>query len=219
MVLKLDSRLKASFEHDMAQRHEVRDSDIHYSRLSGMDPRDVDVFCDFTYQRGLLMIVRCPKRPARHFHGKADPKPSSIRKPTDPATGLLLSGKGKAYVSDYDLMCVWRYFGAGHYEKIFFSELGLKGLKALPPAARELFDDINQRLVSPLQHGAQDDYHAPDNPGVALRQQGAAMPSRFMVFNLGAADYVCNGTELKACYERLLGKMAWPYDADGKFRG
>ena len=65
----LDSRLKATFEHDVAQREEVRDLDIHISRLTGLAPSDVDVLCDFTREEGLLLVIRCPKRPARYFQG------------------------------------------------------------------------------------------------------------------------------------------------------
>jgi hypothetical protein len=42
---------------NIARDAHVSDSDIHFSRLSGMDPRDVDVLCDFTREEGLLIGI------------------------------------------------------------------------------------------------------------------------------------------------------------------
>jgi hypothetical protein len=104
--LQLSAHLKGSFEHDVAQREEVSDSAIHFSRLSGMAPANIDIVCDFTVEEGLLLIVRCPKRPAPYFHGRADPKPLDVKQKSNPATGLVTLDNGRVLVSDYDLMCV-----------------------------------------------------------------------------------------------------------------
>jgi hypothetical protein len=218
MALQLDSRLKASFEHDVAQREEVSDSDIHFSRLSGLAPHDVDVLCDFTREQGLLLVIRCPKRPARYFQGKVAPKPLGVKQKSDPATGLVKTADGTVHVSDYDLMSVWRFLGNKHYEKIFFSAADHRHPHILPPLAQSLLDQINPRLKSPFQHGAQDDFHSPKNPNIRLKTEGADMQDRFIAFNLGAARYLCNGAELKTLYDRLLGKEAWPYDEHGRHR-
>lgn len=217
MPLKLTSRLKSSFEHDEMLRQEVSDSDIHLSRLSGMAPRDVDVFCDFTREEGLLVIIRCPKRAARYFHGKAPPKPLSVKDKSDPATGLATTRAGRVFVSDYDLMSVWRFVGRGEYEKIFFSAPDARLPAILTREAQQLLEKVNWRLQSPIQHGAQDDYHSPHNPNVQMETEGGRLADRFMVFNLGLPAYVHNGTELRKIYERLLGKDSWPYDDKGRY--
>ncbi|MFD1554135.1 hypothetical protein ACFSHT_00650 [Paraburkholderia silviterrae] len=216
MVLKLDSRLKAQFEHDAWQRDEVSDTDIHYSRLSGMAPCDVDVLCDFTREEALLLVIRCPKRPARYFQGKAEPKPLHIKDKSDPSTGIVTTATGAQYVSDYDLMCVWRFLGGRDYEKVFFSAPDQRLPKILTPEAQSLLDKVQWRLQAEFQHGAQDDYLSPKNPGVQMKTELGHLIDRFMVFNIGNPEYVCNGAELKQVYDSLLGKSAWPYDEGGR---
>lgn len=221
MISSIPSRLAASFEHDMAQRYEVSDLDIHFSRLSGMSPPDIDVLCDFTRDEALLVIIRCPKRPARYFHGIFDPKPKHVGEKCSLATGLVTDEDGKTYVSDYDLMCVWRFFGQGHYEKIAFQAVSEKHPMCFSPEANALVAKLDGRLRSQrnakraFQHGAQDDYDSPENPNIRLTSDNGKPIDRFMIFNVGAPKYVCNGAELKTIYEQLFGKDAWPYDADG----
>lgn len=223
MIPTIVPRFAASFEHDMAQRHEVSDQDIHFSRLSGMSPIDIDVLCDFTREEALLVIIRCPKRAARYFHGKFDPKPKAVTKKSDPATGLVTQD-GTTYVSDYDLMSVWRFLGQGHYKKVIFQSLDEKYPMCFGPEANALMDRLDQRLLSQadakqaFQHGAQDDYDSPDNPNITMTSKDGKLVDRFMIFNVGTPKYVCNGAQLKTVYEQLLGKDSWPYDADGIFR-
>jgi hypothetical protein len=218
MQPRVTARLAGSFEHNVAQREEVSDRDIHLSRLSGMAPADVDVLCDFTREEGLLLIVRCPKRPARYFHGHFDPKPLDVKQKSDRATGLVtLPDSGKVLVSDYDLMCVWRFLGAGNYEKIFFSAPDKTRPKILTQEAQALLDKVKPRLKSPFMHGAQDDFDSPKNPDVCLKSGGGHLIDRFMVFNIGQAMYVCNGAELRQLYNKLLGPKSWPYDSTGKY--
>jgi hypothetical protein len=230
------SRLKASFEHDMVQRHEVSDLDIHFSRLSGISPVDIDVLCDFTREEALLLIIRCPKRPARYFHGRYDPKPMHVKTKSDPDTGLVMVDKDM-FVSDYDLMSVWRFVGQGQYEKVVVQSVDDKNPMCFSSEANMLMDKLNGRLVSQtradrvferdgrqisqvhakrtFQHGAQDDFDSPDNPDIILTSKGGKRVDRFMVFNVGTPSYVCNGNELKILYERLFGRDIWPYDANG----
>jgi len=215
MALVLDGRLKSSFEHDTSQREEVRDADIHLSRLTGIAPADVDILCDFTREEGLLLVIRCPKRPARYFHGRADPKPLEVKQKSDRETGLVHTGEGKVYVSDYDLMSVWRYLGAGDYEKIVFTASDARLPKILPSEAQGLLDKVNPRLKSPFQHGAQDDYQSAQHPNIQMRTDGPRLADRFAVFNLGEASYVCDGASLRSLYERLLGAGSWKYDERG----
>lgn len=215
MPLTLTHRLKSAFEHDAHQREDVGHQDIHLSRLTGLAPGDVDVLCDFTREEGLLLVIRCPKRPARYFQGKAAPKPLEVKAKSDPATGLVHLPGGQVFVSDYDLMCVWRYMGDG-YEKVFFSAEDMSRPGILPAAARALLDKVNWRLKAPFQHGAQDDFHSAKNPNVQMGGEGGHGFDRFVVFNLGRARYVPNGAELKQVYDTLLGADAWPYDEQGR---
>lgn len=218
---QIDSRRKASFEHDTAQRDEVSDADIHFSRMSGIAPVDVDAFCRFTRNESLLIIVRCPKRPARYFHGKFDPKPKEVGANTDPETGLV-THKGVTYVSDYDLMCVWRFVGATEYEHLYFTEIDPNVKNVFRPEVQVLWDKLNELLASRLQHGAQDDYRPNDrqHPNVkpeTIRQPGKPdiLMDRFMVFNVGNPSYVYGAEKLKLVYEQLLPPNAWQYDAAG----
>ncbi|MEO7244313.1 MAG: hypothetical protein ABIX12_04105 [Rubrivivax sp.] len=200
----------------MAQREEVSDSDIHFSRLSGLAPADVDILSDFTREEGLLLVIRCPKRPARYFQGRAAPKPPEVERKSNPATGLVRLDDGRVYVSDYDLMCVWRDVGRGEYDKVYFSAPDPAHPKLLSSEARALLDKVNDRLKAPFQHGAQDDFHSPKNPNVQMRTAGGNLVDRFLVFDRGAVLYVCNGAELKQFYDRRLGPGAWPYDERGR---
>ena len=123
---------------------------------------------------------------------------------------------GKVYVSDYDLMSVWRFLGAGDYEKIFFSAPDRSRPRILPPEAQGLLDKVKPRLKAPFQHGAQDDFHSDKNPNIQMSTVGHHLVDRFLVFNLGEPSYVCNGAELKRVYDRLLGSDAWKYDEQGR---
>ncbi len=216
MQLRVTSRLKASLESDVAQREEVSDSDVHLSRLSGMAPADIDVLCDFTRQEGLFVAVRCPKRPARYFHGKVPPKPAGVDRKSDPATGLILLDNGCVFVSDYDLMCVWRHLGRRDYRKVFFSAPDPALPTVLTSQAQALMDKLDGRLKSAFQHGAQDDYKSARHPNVQVRSEHGRLIDRFMVFNLGQAEYVATATALSGIYERHLGAGTWPYDVSGR---
>jgi hypothetical protein len=206
----------AEFEHRVARDEGVSDRDIHLSRLSGMAPADIDVLCDFTREQGLLIVVRCPKRPARYFQGRFDPKPMDVKQKSDPATGLVTLPSGRVLVSDYDLMCVYRYLGGNDYERIPFTGTDATHPDILPAEAMALLARINPRLKSPFQHGAQDDYQSPRHPNVRVHQEGHAMPDRFMVFNLGRAEAVPTAADLAEVYRRH--GLDWPYDADGRHR-
>jgi len=80
-----------------------------------------------------------------------------------------------------------------------------------------LLEKIQWRLKSPFQHGAQDDYNAPDNPNVVVRSKGSELPTRFMVFNLGQIGYYSNPNSLNAeVYKKY--RLDWPYNYDGEHR-
>jgi hypothetical protein len=200
----------ARFESDVARDDEVSDEQIHFSRLSGMAPADIDVLQDFTREEGLLLIVRCPKVAARYHHGKVPPKTwatSKLNIKSNPATGLVTLPDGTRQVSDYDLMCVYRCLGDS-YAKIYFSAPGGKG--PLPAEARELLVKVQWRLKSRFQHGAQDDFEYPGNPGVSEGGTAGKTADRFMVFRLGHAMFAATPAILEAEVYSRFG-LDWPY--------
>lgn len=205
----IKGRSAPGFESDVAEREEVSDADIHLSRLTGMAPADIDVLNEFTRCRGLLIILRCPRRPAREFHGRYLPKPAWAKGKSNPETGLVEGPHGALFVSDYDLMSVWQLVGSHQYQKIFFSEHADGA--SLSPFAKSLLADVNWRLKSPFQHGAQDDYLSPRNRGVKA-------DDRYMLFDVGMPAYLHSSAELETFYRRTLGDGAWPYDAAGNHR-
>jgi hypothetical protein len=101
---------------------------------------------------------------------------------------------------------------------VFFSAPDPAKPKILSSEAQALLDKVNWRLKSPFMHGAQDDYFSPKNPNVQRKTEDGKFVDRFMVFNLGHASYVCNASELRLIYERILGASAWPYDERGVHR-
>jgi len=64
------------------RRAGVSEMDIAFSRLSGMDARDVQTFREISSQYGLLIVVRCPKVAARAWHGLVPPKPWAMKQKT-----------------------------------------------------------------------------------------------------------------------------------------
>lgn len=216
MPLELTAYRGASFEHDVSQREDVRDLDIHLSRLSGIAPSDIHALTEFTRAEGLWLVIRCPKRPARHFHGLVAPKPAHVKQKSDPQTGLVRLPDGQTFVSDYDLMSVWRYLGGRDYEKIFFSEPDPSRPNVYTAEAQALLDRLGDRLKSAFQHGAQDDYVAEDHPNVQMNSDARKPIDRFMAFNLGNPSYVATAAQLQVVYERTLGAGTWPYDAQGR---
>ncbi len=217
----ITARQKAVFEHNAARDDDASPSAIHLSRLSGMAPADIDTLCDFTRSEALLMVIRCAKRPARYSHGKVAAKPARLKGvSSDPNTGLVQDALGRSFVSDNDLMSVARFLGDG-YEKIVFSSPPDGSTKALPPKAALLLRKINPRLKARFQHGAQDDWHAPDHPNVQLATTtgpGGKPIDRFIAFNIGNPLFFANPHALKAFYDSKAVRIDWPYDAKGHHR-
>ena len=190
------------------RRAGVPEMDIAFSRLSGMDGRDVRTFREISLQRGLLVVVRCPKVTARAWHGLVPPKPWAMKQTTG-TSGLAVSESGEIRVSDYDLMSVWRK-GANGFEKLFMSAAGGAPRGRWTPEAQMLAVELNRRLVSRIQHGCQDDFESPKNPGVKSSDHFAA-------FRQGQAAHLANPA-LCAKYSAQA-SLRWPYDPAGHFVG
>jgi hypothetical protein len=206
LTASIQEQLEHQRESDW-RRQGVPESDIALSRLTGMDAADIGVFRRFS-QRGLLFIVRCPKPTARAHHGRFQPKPLAVKDKTG-SSGLVAQPGGTIMVSDYDLMSVWRKSAAG-WEKVFISAAGGAARGTYAPDSRALLVEINRQLVSRLQHGCQDDYHSPKNPGVKAADHFAA-------FSQGAAKYLATPGACKTFYESV--HLPWVYDAGGSYKG
>ncbi|MFO0888393.1 MAG: hypothetical protein U0790_04505 [Isosphaeraceae bacterium] len=190
------------------RREGVRDDDLRFSRISGMNPSDVSVFRDASQTGGLVVVVRCPKVTARPWHGLIPPKPMSLKQKTG-TSGVAVSAAGKLYVSDYDLMCVWKRDGTA-LKKVFVSSVVGSRHVGFSREAEALLRGLNRELISRLQHGCQDDYHSTKNPGVKS-------DDHFAAFSNGVAEHLANPRECAFFYSSH--GMSWPYDLEGKYAG
>ena len=209
------SDLKVTTQERMEARREsewrragVPEMDIIFSRLSGMDARDVQVFRDVSREFNLLIIVRCPKVTARAWHGLVPPKPWAMKQKTG-TSGVAVGESGDIWVSDYDLMSVWRQ-GAQGFEKLFMSAAEGAPRGRWTQEAQVLAVELNRRLVSRIQHGCQDDFESPKNPGVKSSDHFAA-------FRLGQAIHLANPSLCGRYYAQE--GLRWPYDSSGHFIG
>lgn len=208
-----DQGLKGSIQDLLEYKREeewrgqgVPEGDIEFSRFSGMDAGDIRVLREFT-TRGLLIVVRCPKVTARPHHGIFGPKRWATKEKTG-SSGLAVT-KTRIYVSDYDLMSVWQR-GLKGFEKIFISAEEGAAHGRWTPEARRLIRELNRHLVSRIQHGCQDDFDSPKNPGVKAGDHFAA-------FQAGSAEHLTDMFECERYYRKF--GLAWPYDRTGKYLG
>lgn len=183
----------------------VPQRDITLSRLCGIDARDVRTFREFS-AKGFLIVVRCPKVTARAWHGLIPPKPISLKEKSG-SSGVAVQGHGEMLVSDYDLMSVWRREGAG-WRKVFLSAADGASRGRYPAEGTAILKELNQTLVSRIQHGCQDDYCSPKNPGVK-------MTDHFAAFCNGAGEHYANSVTCKAFYER--NQLVWLYGPTGAY--
>lgn len=195
----------------------VSQSAIDFSKLTGIDPMDVQTL-ERASADGLVIITRCPRIEALAYHGTFPAKPMRLKAKSDPATGLATGPggaravdrilEGRQFVSDYDLMCVW---GAGDPPKKYFvSAWNGADRGAYPPESRRILQKLNRTLVSRLQHGCQDDFVHPKNPGLKPTETFAA-------FHYGRKAFLRSPAACKALYEQLhIGP--WLYDDAGNYR-
>jgi len=201
------------------RRKGVPEEDIKFSRLCGMDAGDIRGFRKFTRKPpGYLVIVRCPKLTARPHYETFQSKPGYAAVDRDGAhpksgtSGLLVykgQNKDKLFVSDYDLMSIWRR-GAKGFEKISVTAEGGRKRGKYSPDATMAIRELNWCMESRarIQHGCQDDWDSPDNPGVKPADHFAA-------FNLGAAEHFDSPSVLGYYYHDL--HLPFPYDGNGRY--
>jgi hypothetical protein len=190
------------------RRAGVLEGDIKFSALSAIDARDVRAFRETSLKEKLLIVVRCPKLTARPWHGLLNPKPLTTKQKTG-TSGVVVTPKGRIYVSDYDLMCVWRR-GDGGYHKILITSTTSDPRGPYSDEAKDVVRALNAQLVSRIQHGCQDDLHSPKNPGLKPEDHFAA-------FAAGAAEHLANPSECALYYTRY--NLPWTYDSSGKYNG
>ncbi len=210
------------------RRQGVPEQDIKFSRLSGMDAGDIRGFREFTARHpGYLIMVRCPKLTARPHYGTFQPKPGYAAKdrfgnPAKSGTSGLLVYHGevelpdgtkidreKLFVSDYDLMSVWERNVTG-FEKVVVSAKDGRKKGPLSPDATLIIRALNGCMESRcrIQHGCQDDWNSPENPGVKPGDHFAA-------FNVGAARHFDSPSGLGYYYYDL--HLPFPYRGNGQY--
>jgi hypothetical protein len=183
--------------------------DLRLAKESGMDARDIMNLRRFTRENGLLIVFRCPKPSARAFHGTLHAKTWATKEKTN-ETGTVIGKGGELMVSDYDMMSVWSATGTG-FQHLYVSALEPGAASgAWSKEARELVRAMNRFLVTKLQHGCQDDFHSPKNPGVK-------MADHFLAIRLGDGVYLPDPIHCENFY-RAHG-LFWPYLAGGKHCG
>lgn len=183
---------------------------------AGMHPRDVAFFCRYSKGVGLIIVIRCPKQAAFAYQGRMAGKPGAWYDVKSGPDGIV-HRNGKQAVSDYDMMSVWEAAG-GALRKIVIGAATWDGVPSgakvgpYTGKATNLLREMNKLLETRLQHGCQDDFASPNNPGVKDTD-------RFIAFKFGQAVYMRNPTECRNFY--LMHGMPWLYagkkDADGKY--
>lgn len=135
---------------------------ISIAEKTGLNAVDLETLQEFCMRERMLMIFRSPRGIGRQIVGLGGidvrPKPSTIH---DKTGGRWITRGNTMYVSDYDLLSVWRRAGSG-YARF-----------PLPPGdirTDTFLKAVNKNLVMKLQHGANDDYlevdGRPKNPDI-----------------------------------------------------
>ena len=192
---------------DEWRRAGVLEQDIAFSRLCGIDARDVRTFRDFSLAQ-LLIIVRNPKVSARAWHGVVPPKNIATKDKTG-SSGVVITEAGRIFVSDYDLMSVWRTETSPPV-KVFISAADGASRGKWSDEAVKLVVRLNGRLVSKIQHGCQDDYRSRSNPGVKPTDH-------FSAFQRGLAVHLASSSACAEFYAKQ--GISWPYDVSGMYNG
>ncbi|WP_171970269.1 hypothetical protein [Falsiroseomonas frigidaquae] len=184
--------------------------DIRTARDSGFDPQDVMTIRQVTAARAVLLVFRCPNLAARSLHGLL-PAKTAVTTAKSGSSGAVTSPSGLLMVSDYDIMSAWRQEGA-RFRKIPITAAA-PGAKygAWLPEARDLVRELNRRLVTKIQHGAQDDWLD------AERNRGVKPEDLFLAFRMGVPELLSGPAALERFYRQ--DRLFWPYLPNGKHCG
>lgn len=197
----------------------VKPADILFAQQTDLAPEDVRALRAATETYKLLIVLRCPKRGAVAFQGVfrakrwADGHDSAGNSVKSGVSGLgVHPERGNIFISDYDMMSLWVRTGGKGYRKLFASALTMGAERgAWTKEAMDAVRLLNGALLSPLQHGAQDDFTSP--PG--HKHPGVQTDTRFCAFREGEATYM-DGMAACAAYYRKW-ELYWPYDDAGGF--
>jgi hypothetical protein len=197
----------------------VKPADVMFAQQTDLAPEDVRTLRAATETFKLLIVLRCPKRGAVAFQGVFRPKrwidghDSAGNPVKSGVSGVGVHPEtGNIFISDYDMMSLWVSNDAGGYRKLFASALKMGAERgAWTKEAMDAVRLLNRALLSPLQHGAQDDFTPPPDH----KHPGVQRDTRFCAFREGEATYM-EGMEASAAYYRKWG-LYWPYDAGGGF--
>ena len=162
---------------------------------------------EYSGLRQMLIVIRCPKLTARPWHGLLPAKPMTLKQKTGDS-GVAVTPR-RMFVSDYDLMSIWRRADQG-LRKVFVSSTTSNPRGPLTEEAKVILRELNASLVSRIQHGCQDDFHSVNNPGVKSNDH-------FAGFLQGAVDHLANPGECAQPMQKH--GLPWTYDAGGKYVG
>lgn len=195
-------------------------SDLEIARNTGFHPLDIRALRAFTTEHKILLIFRCPKPDSRAFIGLLPAKMQAIKHKTNDV-GLVSAPRRaqdqtrspeKWFVSDYDLMSVYKInANGGLAKKIFFSGTDPNNSRSpLSQQATELCSKLNHRLINKIQHGAQDDWQSKTNRGVKM------LDDRYLAAMLGDIRPLGNGHTTRLFYKEY--HLIWPYDDLGRYK-
>jgi hypothetical protein len=214
MTAPLKVPLAALVDHSRVAQYRglrIEEADIALSTASGLDARDVKTLRAVTGAHALAIVVRCPKPDGRALQGVVPPKPMHVKEKSGAfglvGTGSREAGDAAVYVSDYDLMGIWR-FGDGGWRPLPLRDFPGALDATTSSEASALVRGLNERLVAPIQHGCQDDFHDARNPGVSAKDH-------FAIFDRGRATHVRTFAECAAEYRRR--GWAWHYGVGGRY--
>ena len=203
-----------------AAHHGLATADLLFAKQTDLAPEDVRALRELTRLYRLLIVLRCPKKGAVAFHGVFRPKrrvDGHDRAGNPVKSGISGIGvhpdTGNVFVSDYDMMSLWaRPEGQHEYHKLFASALKMHAeTGAMAKEATEAIRLLNGALLSPLQHGAQDDY----TPGPGKGHPGVTKETRFCAFREGETEHMEGMAACEAFYHKW--HLHWPYDKAGAF--
>jgi hypothetical protein len=197
----------------------VTPADIIFAGETDLAPEDVRALRAATKAYRLLIVLRCPKRGAVAFQGVfrakrwADGHDRAGNSVKSGISGLGVHPEhGNIFISDYDMMSLWVRTDGGGYRKLFASALKMGAERGRwTKEAQDAVRLLNGALLSPLQHGAQDDFTPPPDH----KHPGVQQNTRFCAFREGEATYM-DGMAAGAAYYQKWG-LYWPYDAAGGF--
>ena len=180
------------------------------SAYTGFVAQDIDTISAFCARKDLLIVFRCPDFNANGYVAEVKDrrysmKPSHIKKKTG-ALGVLHWG-GKAYVSDYDLLCVHRLDRrTGRYESVPLTWDGKSGMSA---AEEEIIGGLNRRLIFKLQHGCNDNYVVKAGDGTPMFPKNPHIGDEFLVFRHQDVSFVAGKSALRSQVYGRFGLTGW----------